>query len=137
MVNKDEIIIVYHPQCKASQKLLSMVNNMKGIKLVNILTMSQIPPQIKSVPAGIINDNTLISGKELFAKIEGIVTGPTSLNIYGSSNKATFIGDNNDFNLNSNFSSFGANRGTDGTVGVPNWDESQARTINDIEAERG
>jgi len=137
MVNQEEFVIIYHPKCKASQNLLSKIQqDTKGVKLVNILTLESIPPQIQSVPVGIIKGTEIINGKELFEHVENIIVGPSSFNVYGSSNRANFVGSNTDFAINSNFSQFGENSELDGTQGVPDFDESKCRTISELEAER-
>lgn len=136
MKNQDEFVIIYHPQCKASQKLLSNVkedNNM--FKLVNVLSIPKLPPELKSVPAG-ITEGSIITGKKLFEKVESMINGPVSVNIFGSSNRAGFIDGSTDFNLNSKFTPLEGAGNSDGFTGVPKFDENQVRTIDQLELER-
>lgn len=136
MSDQNEFVIIYHPQCKACQKLLSNIttdNNM--FKLVNVLTIPKLPPELKSVPAGIIDGN-IITGKRLFEKVESMLNGPVSVNIFGASNRAGFINGSADFNLNSNFTPLEGSGSADGFTGVPKFDENQVRTIDQLKLER-
>jgi S-adenosylmethionine synthetase len=129
-----ELVIIYHPGCKASQKLLSKIpDDFKIIKTVDIRTIKNIPPHIKSVPVGIQKEET-ITGKELFNKVENMINGPISANIFGASNMAGFINGSSNFSLNSNYSCLG--NGNDGFSGVPKYDDSQARTLDSLKSER-
>ena len=55
MSDQNEFVSIYHPQCKACQKLLS--SNVKKtiicLNYVNVLSIPKLPPGLKSVPAGI------------------------------------------------------------------------------------
>lgn len=136
MSDQNEFVIVYHPQCKACQKLLSNIkedNNM--FKLVNVLSIPNLPPGLKSVPAG-ITDGSIITGKKLFEKVEAMLNGPISVNIFGASNRAGFINGSSDFNLNSNFSPLEGSSDGDGFTGVPKFDENEVRTIDQLKLER-
>ena len=136
MSDQNEFVIVYHPQCKACQKLLSNIkedNNM--FKLVNVLSIPNLPPGLKSVPAG-ITDGSIITGKKLFEKVEAMLNGPISVNIFGASNRAGFINGSSDFNLNSNFSPLEGSSEGDGFTGVPKFDENEVRTIDQVKLER-
>ena len=136
MSDQNEFVIVYHPNCKASQKLLSNIQqDNKMFKLVNILSIPNLPPNLKSVPAG-ITDGNIITGKQLFEKVESMINGPTSLNIYGASNQAGFINGSSNFNLNSNFSSLEGSSQADGFSGVPAFDENKTRTMEQLKLER-
>lgn len=129
-----ELVVIYHPGCKASQKLLSKIpDDFKIIKTVDIRTIKNIPPHIKSVPVGIAGEDT-ITGKELFNKVENMINGPTSANIFQSSAMTGFINGASNFSLNSNYSCL--DNGNDGLSGVPKYDESQSRTLDKLQAER-
>lgn len=135
MSDQNEFVIVYHPNCKASQKLLSNIQqDNKMFKLVNILSIPNLPPNLKSVPAG-ITDGNIITGKQLFEKVESMINGPTSLNIFGASNQAGFINGSSNFNLNSSFSQLEGS-GQDGFSGVPTFDENKTRTMEQLKLER-
>lgn len=136
MSDQNEFVIIFHPQCKACQNLLSNIkedNNM--FKLVNVLTIPKLPPDLKSVPAG-ITDGSIITGKKLFEKVESMLNGPVSVNIFGASNRAGFINGSSDFNLNSNFSPLEGSNSADGFTGVPKFDENQVKTIDQLKLER-
>lgn len=136
MSDQNEFVIIFHPQCKACQKLLSNIkedNNM--FKLVNVLSIPKLPPDLKSVPAGITEGN-IITGKKLFEKVESMINGPVSVNIFGSSNRAGFIDGSADFNLSSNFTPLEGSGCADGFTGVPKFDENQVKTIDQLKLER-
>lgn len=136
MSDQNEFVIIYHPQCKASQKLLSNIKEDNNIfKIVNVLSISKLPPGLKSVPAG-ITEGGIITGKKLFEKVESMINGPVSVNIFGASNRAGFINGSTDFNLNSNFTPLEGVGNTDGFTGVPTFDENQVRTIDQLKLER-
>lgn len=136
MSDQGEFVIVFHPQCKACQKLLSNVkedNNM--FKLVNVLSIPKLPPGLKSVPAGITEGN-IITGKKLFEKVESMINGPVSVNIFGSSNRAGFIDGTANFTPNSNFTLLEGSNSADGFTGIPKFDENQTKTIDQLKIER-
>jgi hypothetical protein len=137
MSDSNGLVILYHPQCKASQKLISKIpDNFDMIKLVNITTIKSIPSGVRSVPTGIIQGKP-ISGKTLFDKIDGMVKGPTGIDIFGASNKAGFISNDLSFNLSSNFSTLDENNSqSDGFTGVPKFNESQVRSLEQLQTER-
>lgn len=137
MNDSNVLVILYHPRCKASQKLISKLpDNFDMVKLVNITSIQSIPQGVKSVPTGIIQ-GTSISGKALFDKIDGMVKGPTGLDIFGASNKAGFINNDLNFNLSANFTTLdGNNSQSDGFTGVPKFNESQVRSLEQLQTER-
>jgi len=136
MSDQNEFTIIYHPQCKASSKLISLIkDNSKMFKLVNVLTIPKLPPDLKSVPAGIV-DGGIMTGKPLFEKVQSMINGPVSVNIFGASNQAGFINGSSNFALNSNFSPLDGSNGSDGFSGVPTFDENQVKTIEELKLER-
>ena len=136
MSDQNEFVIIYHPKCKACQKLLSNITeDNKMFNLVNVLTIPNLPPGLKSVPAG-ITDCAIITGKKLFEKVESMINGPISVNIFGASNRAGFINGSTDFNLNSNFTALEGSGNADGFTGVPKFDENQVKTIEQLKIER-
>lgn len=136
MSDQNEFVIIYHPQCKACQKLLSNIHeDNKMFKLVNVLGIPNLPSGLKSVPAGIVEGN-IITGKKLFEKVESMLNGPVSVNIFGASNQAGFINGSSNFKLNSNFTPLEGSSQGDGFTGVPKFDENQTRTIDQLKIER-
>lgn len=132
----EPLVILYHPKCKASQALLSKLpEKIENIKPIDISTMQQIPQGVRSVPCGIL-DSQQITGKALFDKVSSIVDGPVGLNIYGSSNQAGFLNNSSNFSLNHNFSMIEGSDSTDGMNGVPKYDESQRKTLEELKLER-
>jgi hypothetical protein len=136
MSDQKEFVIIYHPKCKACQKLLSNITeDNKMFKLINVLTLPNLPPDLKSVPAG-ITDGSIITGKKLFEKVISMINGPVSVNIFGASNQAGFISGDSNFNLNSNFTTLDGSGQSDGFTGVPKFDENQTKTIDQLQSER-
>jgi hypothetical protein len=136
MSDQNEFVIIYHPQCKASQKLLSTIpDDNQMVKLINVLSISKLPSGLKSVPAGIVEDG-IITGKKLFEKVASLLNGPVSVNIFGASNQAGFINGPSNFNLNSNFTPLEGTGQADGFTGVPKFDENQVKTIDQLQTER-
>lgn len=136
MSDQAEFVIIYHPMCKASQKLIAMIpEDNKIAKFVNVLNLKELPPGLKSVPAGIL-DNNIITGRQLFEKVESTLSGPVSVNIFGASNQAGFINGTSNFNLNNNFSPLDGVKTVDGFTGVPKFDENQTRTMDQLKSER-
>lgn len=135
MRDSNVLVILYHPKCKASQKLLSNIpDSFEGIKAINIETI-EVPQFVKSVPCGIVDGNP-ITGKPLFDKVISMISGPKSVDINSSSKQASFINNSSNFQLNSGFSMIDENKGNDGFSGVPKFDESQTRSLDDLRSER-
>jgi predicted thioredoxin/glutaredoxin len=136
MSDQNEFVIIYHPQCKACQRLLRNIKEDNSMfKLVNILSIPNLPQGLKSVPAG-ITEGSIITGKKLFEKVESMLNGPVSVNIFGASNQAGFISGSANFKLNANFSTLEGGDNTDGFTGVPKFDENQTKTIDQLKLER-
>lgn len=135
MSDSNVVVILYHPNCKASQKLLSMIpDNFEGIRAVNIQTI-EVPHFVKSVPCGVIDGNP-ITGKVLFDKVNGMISGPKSIDLNRSSKQAGFINNSSNCQLNSGFSTIDEDRGMDGFSGVPKFDQAQVRSVEDLRSER-
>ena len=132
----EQLVILYHPRCKASQSLLSKLpDKIENIKLIDITAMQQIPQGVRSVPCGIL-DSKQITGKALFDKVASICDGPVGLNIYGASNQAGFLDKSSNFSLTNNFSLVDGATGSNGMEGVPKYDESQRKTLEELKLER-
>ena len=93
-------VIIYHPDCKASQRLIKMIPKDSSFKLHDIRTV-QIPPTVKSVPAGIY-DSEVITGKQLFERVEKMLNGPESVDIFGKQ-LAGFINNSSNFTYRRKF----------------------------------
>lgn len=132
----EQLVILYHPRCKASQSLLSKLpDKIENIKLIDITTMQQIPRGVRSVPCGILDSNQ-ITGKALFDKVASMVDGPAPLNIYGASNQAGFVDKSDNFPLYNIFSSVDGSTGSHGMDGVPKYDESKRKSLEELKLER-
>ena len=134
MSDTKEFVIIYHPTCPASCKLLKMITDDKMFRLINVLNISELPSDLKCVPAGITADG-IITGKKLFDKVESMMNGPIGLNVYEASNNTAFIHDSCNFNLNSNYTKLDNNQ-SDGFTGIPEFDECNTKTVSQLELER-
>lgn len=125
-------ILFYHPNCKASQKLFSIIPNNYKIEKIDITQLQQIPPQLSQVPTGQI-DNKLIFGKELFDFFQKNSEGIKCMDIKKSTRFAGIIGTNDNITIGSHEN---LSQELDGFKGVPEFDESQIRSIEQMKSDR-
>ena len=64
--NKDTLILFYHEQSQACQKLKGIIPSDKNIQMIDISKINNIPSSIKSIPSLIINNKEILSGKKVF-----------------------------------------------------------------------
>ena len=69
----DQFIILYHPDCNPSKKLLSKIKDNNKFNCINVLDLVELPADLKCVPAGIKDDN-IITGKSLFDEVDGMLS---------------------------------------------------------------
>lgn len=62
----DNLILFFHEQSKACQKLKEFIPKDKKIQIVDIARVNNIPSSIKSVPTLVVNNKEIISGKKVF-----------------------------------------------------------------------
>lgn len=125
-------ILFYHPNCRASQKLLSIIPNDYKIEKIDITQLQQIPPQLSQVPTGQI-DNKLMFGKELFDFFQKSSEGIKCMDIKKSSRLAGIIGSNSNITIDNHEN---LSQELDGFKGVPDFDESQIRSIDQMKSDR-
>lgn len=125
-------LLFYHHNCKASNKLLSMIPNDFKIQKINIDELRTIPSQITQVPMAQIN-NSLICGKELFMYFENLKNNIISIDIKKSNKLTGILGSDKNIQLNSHF---GLSEQTDGFVGVPTFNESEVKSVEQLKRER-
>jgi len=135
----DNLILFFHEQSKACQKLKEFIPKDKKIQIVDVSRVNNIPSSIKSIPTLVINNKEILSGKKVFDyfnKSDEI----EYLNFSGKNSGFTFssIDDNNVENIESNtmFSSIDMPSISDG---LPKWEDSDTKEgldIDKLQAER-
>ena len=63
---QDILILFFHNNSKACQKLKTHLPKDKPIQIINIEELQSIPPSITSIPSLVINNNKILKGKEVF-----------------------------------------------------------------------
>jgi hypothetical protein len=63
------IILFFHPQCKACQRLLSTIKDKSGITFINIYE-EEVKYNITSVPCIILDKSKMLVGKQCFELFE-------------------------------------------------------------------
>jgi hypothetical protein len=130
---EDTLILFFHEQSNACNKLKEIIPKDKKIQYVNIAYANNIPPSVQSVPALVINNKDLLTGKKVFdyfQKSDEMEFFSFSGKNSGFSNFST-IGDSDNVDSNSMFSSIDASSMADG---VPKWDESEESKSIDIDS---
>ena len=121
-----KIQLYYHPNCKASNKLLNNINKeCSGLfNFIDISKMTMPPSGLSRVPA-IQMDGNFIYGKECFDTVGRSIMGPSSCDVFKSGSKIdSFNSSGSEIQMNPQFSGLG--RGMDGFKGIPNDDETQS-----------
>ena len=137
--SENTLILFYHRESAACNKLFKIIPKEQKIQYIDITTINNIPPSIKSIPSLVINNSDILSGKKVFDYF-----GKTDdMEYIGFSCKGsglcTFsnIDDSNNIESNSMFSSIDL---PDMSSGVPKWDENNdsSKTIDmdKLQAER-
>ena len=137
--DNDNLILFFHEQSQACQKLKEIIPKDKKIQIVDVSRVNNIPSSIKSIPTLVINNKEILSGKKVFDyfnKSDEI----EYLNFSGKNSGFTFssIDDKEVGSIESNtmFSSIDMPSISDG---VPKWDDSdtkEALDIDKLQAER-
>lgn len=137
--NNINLILFFHEQSKACQKLKEFIPKDKKIQIVDISKVNNIPSSIKSIPTLVINNKEILSGKKVFDyfnKSDEI----EYLNFSGKNVGFAFssIDDKEITNVESNaiFSSIDMPSISDG---VPKWEENdnkESLDIDKLQAER-
>lgn len=129
------INLYYHPDCRASEKLMAKVkmypDTTKLFNFINIGSLNRPPPGISRIPC-INYDGKNIHGKECFELVIRILNGPSSCNIYSTKSKICSFDDNSntEYQICPNFSSIDGCNNNDGFSGVPQYN-GENKTIQD------
>ena len=138
--SKDVLILFYHKESNACNKLFQIIPKDKKIQYVDINTINNIPPSIKSIPSLVINNTEILSGKKVF----DYFSKTDEMEYIGFSSKNNGFSSFSDLNDNSNnvesnslFSSIDMPSISDG---IPKWDENndskQTIDMDKLQAER-
>jgi hypothetical protein len=116
------LILFYHEDSPACQKLKDLLPKDKQIQMVNISQVSNIPTSITSIPALVVNNKEVLLGKKVFDyfnKSDEIEYLNFSA---GKNTNAGFsgIGDDDHINSGSMFSTIGNDSMSQG---IPVWDD--------------
>ena len=129
----DNLILFFHEQSKACQKLKEFIPKDKKIQIVDVSKVNNIPSSIKSIPTLVVNNKEILSGKKVFDyfnKSDEI----EYLNFSGKNSGFAFssIDDNDVGNIESNtmFSSVDMPSISDG---VPKWEDNDTKESLDID----
>ena len=131
--DKDNLILFFHEQSKACQKLKEFIPKEKKIQFVDVAKINNIPSTIKSIPSLVINNKEILSGKKVFDyfnKSDEI----EYLNFSGKNSGFAFASINdkdlNNIESNNMFSSIDMPSISDG---VPKWEENDSKVSLDID----
>ena len=131
--DNDSLILFFHENSTACQKLKEFLPKDKKIQIVDISTVNNIPSSIKSIPTLVINNKEILSGKKVFDyfnKTQDI----EYLNFSSKNSGFAFsnINDNDLDNVESNalFSSIDTPSISEG---VPKWEENDSKQTLDID----
>lgn len=125
---KDNLILFFHEQSPACQKLKSLIPKDKNINIVNVEQLQSIPASITSIPSLVINNNKILKGKEVF----DYFNKSEEMEYINFSGKGSSCGfsciDDDTIQSNSAFSSIDNMEYT----GVPSWSENDEQKSVDI-----
>jgi hypothetical protein len=131
--NNDNLILFFHENSQACQKLKEHIPKDKKIQFVDISKVNNIPSSIKSIPTLVINNKDILSGKKVFDyfnKSDEI----EYLNFSGKNSSFAFssIGNNDSENIESN-NMFSALDMPSMSEGIPKWDDDESKETLDID----
>lgn len=132
--NNKSLILFYHEESPACQKLKNVLPKDKNIQFANVANIQVLPKEITSIPALIVDNKEVLLGKKVFdyfSKSDDM----EYLNFGGKNSTLSFgfstIGDEDNVESGSGFSSINA---PDMSNGVPEWnDESNDSKVLDID----
>ena len=139
--DNDTLILFFHEQSRACQKLKELLPKDKKIQIVDISRVNNIPQSIKTIPTLVVNNKEILSGKKVFDyfnKSDEI----EYLNLSGKNSGFSFSpldDDNSNTHLSTSlFSSIDMPSISDG---IPKWednenDASKTLDIDKLQAER-
>jgi len=124
------LILFYHEDSPACQKLKDILPKDKQIQMVNISQVSNIPTSITSIPALVVNNKEVLLGKKVFDyfnksdEIEYLNFSAGKNTNFGFSG----IGDEDNINSGSMFSTIGEGSMSEG---IPDWnDETEKKNLD-------
>lgn len=134
-VDIPKIDLYFHPNCRASIKLMNQINNnqdsSKLFNFINISNFTSVPNGVNRIPC-INYDNKMVYGKECFDIVSRLILGPVSCNIFNTGSKVCSFDNSNqiDYQISPSYSSIDGNKNiADGFTGVPEY-TGEVKTIN-------
>ena len=129
--NGNTLLLFYHEQSNACQKLREILPKDKNIQIVDISKVQNIPSSIKSIPTLVINNKDILVGKKVFDyfnKTDEI----EYLNLLGKNTGFSYstIDDEKNISSNTTFSSIDMPSISDG---LPKWEENDSKDVIDID----
>lgn len=131
-----KINLFYHPQCRASAKLMQLINsNSDAIKLFNFIDISSlnvIPRNIQKIPCIELETN-IVHGKQCFDSVSRLISGPTSCNVFSTGSKICSFDNSNqeEYQICPTFSPLDDGNNMDGFKGVPEYTGENKRALLD------
>lgn len=133
-MSAENIILFYHEKSPACQKLKQFIPKDKKIEYVNIEHNNNIPPQITSLPAIILDNKEILLGKKVFdyfnktddmEYINFSNKNSSLASMYSSIDDDTNLGDSNN-----SYSLLDEKCISDG---LPEWKETESNDLIDID----
>lgn len=129
------LILFFHESSPACQKLKQILPSDKNIQIVNVSQIANIPQQITSIPALIVDNKEVLLGKKVFDYFNK-TDEMEYLNFSGKGSGSSFgfsmLGDEDNVESGSMFSSIGAE---DMSKGVPEWNDEEGNK-KDLDIDR-
>ena len=132
-VDIPKISLYYHPNCRASSKLMNEISthqdSSKLFNFINISTLNNAPQGLRRIPC-VNYDGKLIHGKECFDIVSRLLSGPSSCNIFNTGTKVCSFDNSNqiEFQISPSYSSIDGKNTSDGFIGVPAYN-GEVKTI--------
>tara|TARA_Y100000816_G_C25693399_1_gene366697 strand:+ start:26 stop:487 length:462 start_codon:yes stop_codon:yes gene_type:complete len=143
MEENSSLILFYHPQSKACEKLKGVLKELsqelqKKMQFVNIDELQNIPPSITNIPALVINNKDVLLGKAVFDyfnkkdEMEFISFGNKHSGLIAN---GSFL-DSDNIESNSMFSSIDAPSISEGVPEFNDNDEGKSFDLNKLQEAR-
>ena len=127
------LILFFHKDSKACQKLKKILPTDKKIQIVDVTQVSNLPQQITSIPALLIDNSEVFLGKKVFDYFNK-TDEMEYLNFSGKNSGSSFgfssIGDDDNVESSGLFSIIDAE---DMSKGVPEWNDDNQKSDLDLD----
>jgi hypothetical protein len=128
----ESLILFYHEDSNACKKLMPLIPKDKKIQYVNVGKTNNIPKNITSIPALLINNEKLLMAKKVF----DYFNEKDEIEFYDFNNNSSFGFSNIDDNDTSDFSNdkFSSLEYPSISQGLPEYKENSDKSTIDIES---